>query len=155
MKKNGLHTAVETCGFFSKDLIADLTENVDLFLFDIKHTNRDYHRDSTGVSNEIILANFSELLDRVAAERIIPRIPLIPGFNTDEIFINDLISFLKKSNYEGPVHFMPYHNWAGGKYRRLGRGGSFRDFDKMSEMELTKINGIFKDAGFLPVNYGG
>jgi pyruvate-formate lyase-activating enzyme len=154
LKKAGIHTAIETCGSFSENLIDDLSNSVDLFLFDIKHPNPDRHHESTGVSNEKILSNFSEILRRAGTERIIPRIPLIPGFNTDEKSINDMVSFLKQTNYAGAVHLLPYHNWSKGKYHRIGRAGSFRDPGKISEAELNKICGIFNDAGFRVVCYG-
>ena len=154
LKAAGVHTSIETCGHFSEDMLIALLNEVDLFLFDIKHLNPDKHKECTGASNEIILNNFSEILRRTGAERIIPRIPLIPGFNTDEKSVNELISFLKQSDYNGPVHLLPYHSWAKGKYDRIGRAGSFRAPGKISETELEKISGVFNDAGFPAVCYG-
>lgn len=154
LKKAGVHTAIETCGYFSEAMLDDLLDQVDLFLFDIKHLNPDKHKECTGASNEKILRNFSEILRRAGTERIIPRIPLIPGFNTDEKSVNELISFLKQSNYSGPVHLLPYHNWAKGKYGRTGRMDGFHESGKISETELEKISGVFNDAGFHPVCYG-
>jgi len=154
LKIVGIHTAIETCGYFSHDILSDLLDQVDLFLFDIKHLNPEKHKDCTGVNNEQILKNFSEILRLAGSERIIPRVPLIPGFNTDDNAVNELTLFLKQRNYNGPVHLLPYHNWAKGKYDRIGRAGLFRDPGKISETELEKISGIFNDAGFHPVCNG-
>ena len=42
-KKNGINTAIETCGAFPERLIEELVNLVDLFLFDIKHPDAEFH----------------------------------------------------------------------------------------------------------------
>lgn len=56
-RKNGLHTAVETCGYFKKDDLPALAETADLLLWDIKDTDEARHRQNTGVSLAPILQN--------------------------------------------------------------------------------------------------
>ncbi len=94
LKDQGIHTALETCGYFNKDLIEKLTDLVDLFLFDIKHVNAETHEMFTGVSNGKILSNFRSILDKVGNDRIIVRIPIIPNFNADLKTIDLMADFL-------------------------------------------------------------
>jgi pyruvate formate lyase activating enzyme len=117
----GIHTALETCGAFPRKLVELLTERVDLFLFDLKHTDPERHRAGTGATNAGILANARAVLDAVSAERFVPRIPVIPGFNGDPLAIGAIGDFLTEVGYGGVVHLMPYHDWAGYKHDRLGR----------------------------------
>jgi pyruvate formate lyase activating enzyme len=121
LRAEGVHTAIETCGYFPKALVDELVDWVDLFLFDLKHLDPVAHRRGTGVTNERILENFSALLERVGPERITARIPVIPGYNADEESMRAIMHFLDQSGYRSEVHLMPYHDWARGKYESLGR----------------------------------
>ena len=56
-KTNGIHTAVETCGYFSPDILKYAISLTDLFLWDIKDTDSNRHKKYTGVSNERIIKN--------------------------------------------------------------------------------------------------
>jgi len=96
LKAQEIHTAVETCGYFDAALIDGMIDLVDLFLFDIKHIDSNTHKRWTGVGNERILANFEQIHNQVGSKRIIPRIPLIPGVNTDLNVIGGMLNFLTK-----------------------------------------------------------
>lgn len=141
LKHQGIHTAIETCGFFKGALIRELVDLSDLFLFDIKHMNQQAHKKFTGVSNEEILSNFEKIHSSAGSERIIPRIPLIPGFNTDHDAIDEIITFLKQIRYNGPVHLMPYNKMAKTKYEKVGKAHLYQD---MGELPEEKINAIMK-----------
>ena len=148
MREKGVHTAIETSGFFPKEMADKLAEKTDLFLYDIKHPDPDRHREGVGADNRTILDNFRSLLDKAGQERVVPRIPLIPGFNTDETAVSGFIAFLEESGYKGEVHLMPYHDWCRGKYERLGRGQEFEDRERLSEEKLDEIASLFQDGGF-------
>ncbi len=153
-KDNGINTAIETCGYFSKDIADSLISKVDLFLFDLKHIDPAAHKQGTGGTNEIILENFKLILSEKGGEGITPRIPLIPGFNISDDSIEGLISFLKETGYSGPVHLMPYHGWAKGKYEMTGRAGSFQDPGQVTEEDIERIKDSFLKAGFSPLLHG-
>jgi len=147
----GVHTAIETCGYFAEDLIAPLAQSADLFLYDLKHVDPGKHREATGVDPERILGNFRRILSRVGPERIIPRIPLIPGFNAAQEPIEAIAVFLRNAGYGGPVHVLPYHGWAKGKYKRLGREDTFRDLGKIDEVTLAEVGHVLSAAGLTPL----
>lgn len=154
LKKSGVHTAIETSGQFGPELLPRLLEKTDLFLFDLKHIDSETHKKNTGAGNETILKNFLEILAKAGSKRVIPRIALIPGFNTDQKSIAGLAGFLKSSGYQGLVHLLPYHGWAKGKYQRLSRTDFGPDLQKISDQELEKIVKTFFENGFQPVCYG-
>ncbi len=148
VKGRGLHTALETCGYFDRDLVDDLLELVDLFLYDIKHADPDIHKKLTGVSNEKILGNFSSILSRAGNARIVPRVPVIPGFNDDADSIEGIVACLKRAGYAGPVHLMPYNRMAKTKWEKIGRGSSYRDMGLQPDEVLDKIIAQFEQASF-------
>jgi len=149
-----VHTAIETCGNFPRELIERLLEKTDLFLFDLKQIDSEQHQKATGAGNITILENFRQILDRAGSGRIIPRIPLIPGFNLDPDSLAGMVSFLKKSGYSGPVHLLPYHSWAKGKYQRLGRTDFSTEAQSLSERVLESIAQVFSEKGFEPICHG-
>lgn len=148
IKEQGIHTAIETCGYFQENIIKELVKYVDLFLFDIKHIDALIHKAYTGVPNDKILANFTLIHVKVGNERIIPRIPLIPGANTDENILKGIALFLNKVNYNGPIHLMPYNKLIKTKYEKVGMGHLYRDMGDLSEEDLQNIKKLFKDYGF-------
>ncbi len=118
-KENGIHTAVETCGYFTTDILNRVVPLTDLFLWDVKDTDSQRHKEYTGVSNERIIHNLI-LADSLGAKTRI-RCPLINGVNTDEQHyknVGGIVSQLK--NCEG-VEFIPYHSYGGVKTAALGQ----------------------------------
>ncbi len=148
LKKGKIHTALETCGFFAKDLIPALTDTIDLFLYDIKHVNTGTHKRFTGVDNRGILENFVSIVKEAGPLRIIPRVPLIPGFNADSGSLEGMCLFLKETRYRGPVHLMPYNRMAKSKYEKVGRVSDYRDMGELSGDMIDGFIALLGDHGF-------
>jgi len=148
LKDHGIHTALETCGFFDTSLLDPLNELVDLFLFDIKSLDSDQHREMTGVGIERITDNFTSLIGLSGSSRIIPRIPVIPGFNAQDDSISAIVRFLSSVGYTGPVHLMPYNSMAKSKYEKAGCEVLYRDMGVLTEDRLGRISDTFTDSGF-------
>lgn len=116
LKENGINTAVDTCGFVSKDAIDKVMPYTDMFLYDIKAIDEDIHIKCTGKSNKIILENLKYIDECKKVSEI--RIPYVPNFNSGQIDkIGEFLSGLKNI---AKVRLLPYHNYAGSKYTSLG-----------------------------------
>lgn len=148
LRERGIRTALETCGWFRPEMIPKLCDSAGLFLFDIKHANSALHKKFTGVPNGVILSNFSKLLLCAGADRVIPRIPIIPGFNTDGESVRGFVDFLANANYAGPVHFMPYNALAKSKWQKIGRGGEYGNMGVISQADIDRITDKFREASF-------
>lgn len=155
LKKSHIHTCLETCGYFNEELLDELVGVVDLFLFDIKHICCEKHKIGTGVNNEKILNNFHKILHKTSLSRIVPRIPLIPGFNSDEESLKKMALFLRNEKYKGAVHILPYHNWAKSKYEKLAREDFFRPADEVTSSSVNTLERLFRENGYEPLWYGG
>ena len=57
LKKEGINTAVDTCGYVPKESIDKVLPYTDIFLYDIKSFDEDVHIKCTRQSNKIILDN--------------------------------------------------------------------------------------------------
>jgi len=150
-KGNRVHVAIETCGYFNTDVINRLVQNVGLFLYDLKHVDSDRLKEGVGVPCGRIIENFKQILNQAGQERIIPRAPIIPGFNADLESVGALADLIAGTGYQGDVHLMPPHGFARGKYERLGRGAEFKDPGRLSEDELNDIIRVFEDRGLRPL----
>lgn len=116
-KKLDIHTAVDTSGYASWEIVERIRPYVDLFLYDLKLMDDDRHRQYTGVSNRRILENLRRLTE--CGQAIIIRFPLIPGVNDDQENIHCLGDFLSALPGLDRVDVLPYHPSAMGKYERL------------------------------------
>lgn len=117
-KENGFSTAVETCGYANFDIISSAIPYTDLFLWDIKDTDDDRHREYTGVSNKLILENLFRADACGAKVRL--RCILVNGVNTNEKHyrnISEIASSLR--NCKG-VELIPYHAYSGTKATFIG-----------------------------------
>ena len=150
-KEAGIQTAIETCGYFDESLIDELVPLTDLFLFDLKALDTTRHKAFTGKDNKKILDNFISILNKAGAKRIVPRIPLIPGINTDEASIEAFAGFLLLNGYQEEVNLMPYNSLYKTKFEKIGRGFEYREFGKLDEDEIRQITARFALYGLRAV----
>jgi pyruvate formate lyase activating enzyme len=113
-----LHRAVDTSGYADTETLLKVASRTELFLFDLKHMDPDKHCRYTGVSNQIILNNLKQLSQ--CGARIIIRLPVIPGINSDDENIDRTGSFISSLSGVGRVDILPYHSSAKTKYRNIG-----------------------------------
>jgi pyruvate formate lyase activating enzyme len=152
-KQRGMHTAVDTCGFVSTEILRKIAPLTDLFLYDLKIMDSERHRFYTGVPNQVILENLQELVSQNNKIRI--RIPVIPDINDSQENIMESIQFLKKLNgkIEG-VDLLPFHNTASGKYHRFEINYAMSETKKPKETEMNLLKKQIEEAGF-EVKIGG
>ncbi len=115
LKEEGIHTAVDTCGFVPRAAIDQVMPYTDIFLYDLKAFHEDVHIRCTGRPNALILENL-RYLDRCGAAAEI-RIPFVPGWNDGEL--EAIGRFLTGLNNITKVRVLPYHNYARSKYKAL------------------------------------
>ena len=61
LKAEGIHTAVDTCGYVSREALDKVIPYTDVFLYDIKAADESVHIKCTGVSNRRIIENLRYL----------------------------------------------------------------------------------------------
>ena len=115
LKKQGIHTAVDTCGFVSKEALEKVIPYTDIFLYDLKAYDEEVHVKCTGQSNKIILENLL-YLDSLGKD-VELRIPYVPEYNADQI--EKIAHFLSERKHITKIRVLPYHNYAGSKYFAL------------------------------------
>lgn len=100
LKESGIHTAVQTCGLFDlAAFVGRLLPHIDLLFFDIKLLDSAEHRKYTGAPNTVILENFRRLT-LLARERLVPRVPLIPGITATARNLRGIAAWLDALGYQ-------------------------------------------------------
>ena len=115
LKRLGIRTAVDTCGFVSREALDKVIPYTDVFLYDIKAYDEDIHIKCTGVSNKQILENLKYL--NMSGKKIEIRIPYVPDLNDSQI--EKIAYFLAPLKSITKIRVLPYHNYAGSKYEAL------------------------------------
>jgi pyruvate formate lyase activating enzyme len=140
-KKKSLHTTIDTTGFVKWEDFDEILNYTDLVLFDIKHLNQEIHQKETGVKNELILKNLDRTLKK--GVKVWVRIPVIPGFNDSNQYINELAKFLSKRQIE-KVSLLRYHEWGKHKYKYLDRVYPLNDTHFLSNEKLQDFKNIME-----------
>ncbi len=140
LKENGIQTAVDTCGFVSRDAFDKVIPYTDVFLYDIKAIDPTVHKRCTGVENGRILENL-RYLDSLGCKTEI-RIPYVPGWNASEI--GAIAAFVKTLRSVTGVRVLPYHNYARSKYEALGMECTLPEALPTDE-EISAAKALFGD----------
>ncbi len=112
----GIHTAVDTCGAVAESELQKVIPYTDLFLYDVKALDENVHKRCTGHFNRQILKNLMILSQ--SGKEIEIRVPCVPEWNIDQV--PKIGRFLLKLEHISGVRLLPYHNYAGTKYKSLG-----------------------------------
>jgi len=145
-KADGIHTAIETCGYTDWDNLERLLIHTDLVLYDLKTIDSEKHREFTGVSNDGILENARKIVRSGIPMTI--RIPVIPGYTDAKDDLQAAAAFIKgELNGIEAVHLLPYELIGATKYDKLGREYALNNVDPPSDENLAEIKGIFEAFG--------
>lgn len=150
-KKHYIHTAIETCGYASKEIFESIIPYVDLFLYDLKLFDEKENIKYTGVSSMLIKENLKFLIEK--GSEIVLRFPVIPGITDTETNVKNWVKFL--SNLKGPkeIDLLPYHD-VDEKFYRLGQEYKMKVHQAPSEITLKRIKQEFEKIGLI-VKIGG
>lgn len=153
-KEAGLHTTVDTCGFVPFETFKQVLPYTDLFLYDVKLIDPVRHKQYTGQSNELILNNLMNLVQRNA--NIIIRVPLIPGYtdNPEDISATGDFIINKLDNKIQRIELLQYNRLAASKYGNFtvysdGGTGEYPlpDLEPQSREYIDSLRRILEEKG--------
>jgi len=150
-REKNIHTAVDTCGYAPYETINKISDNVDLFLYDIKMMDDKKHRKHTGLSNKLILENFKKLTKN--GRNLLVRFAIIPGVNDNEDNITKTANFMLSCGIK-QINLLPYHRAGIEKYKSLGRTYRLEKTQPPSDQDLMSTKEKLETLG-LRVKIGG
>lgn len=151
-KENNLHTCLDTSGYAKESILLSVIDYTDIFLLDYKATNRDKHKELTGVYNDQILKNL-ELLQQNNC-KVILRCPLVPGINDDKEHLTGIGKTGLKYDCIDHVEIMAYHDLGIFKAENIGVGQSVVNAEKPDEELKQRWLSTVKETGYSKVKIG-
>lgn len=143
-KEEGIHTCVETTGYTSTEIFNTIIPHIDYVLFDLKHWNRIKHQWGTGVSHELILTNMMNAA--AMGKEILPRIPVIPGFNNSLEDAKQFSSLLHSLSIER-CQLLPFHQFGENKYHLLNKPYEYENVPSLHREDLEEYCEVFHQCG--------
>lgn len=147
IKKYKIHICLETCGYYKREKFDKLIlPYLDLIYFDLKVFDSTLHKKYCGLSNEIILQNFEELIKNKKVE-ILPRIPLIPKITATNKNLANLKKYLQTLKIK-KIGLLPYNPLWLSKTKTIGVKAGYNRSSWLDKEEKKVIKDIFSDFQF-------
>lgn len=146
-KEDGVHTALDTCGFCQREALEALLPCTDIFLYDLKLFDDAEHRKYTGQSNELIFDNFEWLVEacRETGTRIWVRTPIIPGATDTDENIKNLAGVVRDRVERWEL--CAFNNLCLDKYDRLGKEWDFKGKGLIAKERMEELTAIAQANG--------
>ncbi|MGU3525671.1 [formate-C-acetyltransferase]-activating enzyme [Enterobacteriaceae bacterium C23F] len=151
LRESGIHTAIETAGDAPLSRLLPLARLCDEVLFDLKIMDPLQAEAVVKMNQPRVLENFLSLIKE--GIRVIPRVPLIPGFTLGDENVRAVLSFLQSAEI-GELHLLPFHQYGEPKYRLLGGEWQMKEVAPPSAKEVDAVRRMAEAAGF-SVTTGG
>ena len=146
-KKMGIHTALDTNGYYGEKLSDDDLEVIDLVLLDIKTWDPQRHRQLTGMDNGPTL----DFARRLAAHKrkIWLRYVLVPELTDDAADIKQTAAFVASLGNVERVDVLPFHQLGQYKWEKLGIPYSLTEKKPPTNELVERTIGIYKSEGLV------
>lgn len=148
-KDQYIHTTIETTGCVNSDYWLQVLNYVDWVFMDVKHMDPQRHKDLTGVNNNLILKNLKLLAEKDDWQGIVvPRIPIIPGFNDGDENITATAKYIASLGLE-VINILPFHKLGESKYRQLNQKYRFEQQKSPSNESMEHLKSLIEAEGLL------
>ncbi len=141
----GVHTALDTNGFYGERLSDADLDAIDLVLLDLKGLDPGRHRALTGMDN----APAHELARRLSARKkpVWVRFVLVPGLTDDETDVTAIARFAARLDVVERVDVLPFHQMGRFKWKELGLDYRLDETAPPSQEAVDRVCAIFRAEG--------
>jgi pyruvate formate lyase activating enzyme len=145
VKDMGVHTAIETNGYFGERLSDEELASIDLIILDMKAFKADQHLRVTGMLNDDVL-EFARRLSTLKRPMWL-RYVLVPGLTDDRQEMEAVARFGASLGVVERAEILPFHQMGRYKWDRLAIEYELRDTDPPSNEGVAEAVAIFRAAG--------
>jgi pyruvate formate lyase activating enzyme len=144
-KAMGIHTTVETNGYYGNQLTDEDLDTIDLVMLGIKAWDPERHRRLTGVDVEPTL----EFARRLAAlkRKVWIRFVLVPGLTDDREEIANIARFAAGLGNVERVEVLPFHQMGRFKWEKLGLQYALDSVEAPTPQAAEQACDIFRAEG--------
>jgi pyruvate formate lyase activating enzyme len=145
VKEMGIHTALDSNGYFGDRLTDADLGSIDLVLLDLKAMTPDLHRRYTGMDNQPV----HDFARRLAAVRkpIWVRFVLVPGWTDDMAEVKRIANFAAELGNVERVDVLPFHQMGRFKWEKLGMEYKLKHTQPPSLEVTDAAIALFRGAG--------
>ena len=149
VKGIGVHTALDTNGYYGERLSDEELEHVDLVLLDLKTWDPERHKRLTGMD----VAPTHAFARRLAARRrpVWVRFVLVPGISDDVADIERIAVFAADLGVVQRVDVLPFHQMGQFKWKRLGLEYTLEQTPTPGQDLIERTLSIFRKVGLKAV----
>lgn len=144
-KAMGVHTALETNGYFGDKLSDEELSLIDLVLLDMKAFTLEQHKRVAGISNEPVIA-FAERLARLKRPMWL-RYVLVPGLTDVVSEIEQLGEFVAGLGIAERAEVLPFHQLGEYKWKKLGLDYQLTDTPPPTNDQVAEAIALFASKG--------
>ena len=144
-KNMGIHTTMETNGFFGEKLTDAEVDTIDLVMLGLKTWDPARHKDLTGMDNEPTLTFARRLAAR--GRPIWIRFVLVPGLTDDPDDMAKSAAFAASLGNVERVEVLPFHQMGKYKWERLGREYTLADVKPPDAAAVERACAVWRSAG--------
>jgi pyruvate formate lyase activating enzyme len=141
----GIHTALDTNGYYGDRLSDAELETIDLVLLDLKTWDPERHKQLTGVDNAATLAFARRLAAR--GRPIWVRYVLVPSLTDDLEDVAKTAAFAASLGNVERVDVLPFHQMGRFKWHKLGLEYTLEDAQPPAVEVVEQICRLFREAG--------
>ena len=151
LRRWDVRCAIETAGDAPASRLLSLARECDEVLFDLKIMDCAQARQVLSMNQPRVLENFRLLV--AEGIKVIPRLPLIPGYTLNAKNVAQILAFLAPLPVE-EVHLLPFHQYGEPKYSLLDREWAMAGIKAPEPEEIAPIQAMVEQAGYRVVMGG-
>jgi pyruvate formate lyase activating enzyme len=144
-KAMGVHTALETNGYFGERLTDEELSLVDLVLLDMKAFTLEHHKRVAGIGNEPVIA-FAQRLAALKRPMWL-RYVLVPGLTDVASEIEQLGAFAAGLGVVERAEVLPFHQLGEYKWKKLGLDYQLDGVETPSNEKVAEAIALFAGTG--------
>lgn len=144
-KAAGVHTALETNGYFGDRLTDDELRLIDLVLLDMKAFSLEQHKRVAGIANEPVIA-FAERLAALGRPMWL-RYVLVPGLTDVPEEMARLAAFAAGLGVVERAEILPFHQLGAYKWKKLGLDYQLEGTPMPTPAQVDAAIAVFAAAG--------
>ena len=154
LQENGVHVALDTCGYCSEKVLRELLEHVDMVLYDLKQMDPEKHEEFTGVPLDRVLSNAQIIAE--SGKPVWIRTPIIPDHTDSEENIRSISRFIatKMQNVER-YDLLAFNRMCTDKYNLFDLEYPLKDADLVTEETMERLAEIARQEGLSQVAWSG
>jgi pyruvate formate lyase activating enzyme len=146
VKAMGVHTALQTNGFYGANLSDEELANIDLVILDMKAFTAEQHHRVTGIRDNQPVIEFGRRLARLGRPMWL-RYVLVPGLTTVDSEMEQMARFGSDLGVVERVEILPFHQMGRYKWERLHLNYKLAETEPPSKQVIEAAEQIFRDAG--------